>query len=229
MAFKELLDVGGKIVGTVAAPFISKKGTPPKFPMGGLGFSEPGEMERHFGLMTGQMSPYEDLMPGTKIDAYTMPQFDTDEQQRLALRQLRRRAMGQTSRVGDMMAEQMARQQGAAMGQAASARGAYDPSMAAFAQRQASAVPMQMAAPTEALKAQERLEAMQAYQQASAAARGQEAGEMGNWLQLQEQERQRLMENEAMRQRHRRMIDERRQAKYRGRASVIGKETAEPW
>lgn len=151
---------------------------------------------------------YADLAEGRAIGQAQTPYLSLQQQQaetqQQDLQDLLMRAQGQGLLSTEQgLAQQRALQAGA-MGQAASARGAYNPTLQAAAQRQASMIPAQMQAGMRANEGAERMAALQAYNQGAGAMRQQGQSAMQAWSARQAMERQRQLEQE---QRRRAMLE----------------------
>jgi hypothetical protein len=157
-------------------------------------------------LLTGRPSlegAFADLAEGRGIDLQDpgmAGQRELAGWQQQDLDALLARAQGQDLLSTQQGLEQQRALQAAAMGQAASARGAYNPALRAAAAREASMMPAQMAAGLRANEEAERMAALQAYNQNVAGMRQQDQTAMNTWMARQGMERQRQLQQEQRRQ-----------------------------
>jgi hypothetical protein len=146
---------------------------------------------------------YADLSPSMRFQYADTPymgiQAGLGGTQAQDLAGLWQRAQGRNLLATQQGLQQQQALQSAALAQAASARGRYNPALAAVAQRQAGALPGQMAAGIQAAEQQERLNALQAYTQGSQQFQQQGQAATQAWLARQAMERQRQLEEEQAR------------------------------
>lgn len=148
--------------------------------------------------------PYGDLAVGRGITQGDTPWLGMQDrfagQQQEDLSELWRRAQGQDLLSKQAGLEQLAALQASTMGQAASARGRYNPALQAETARQSTLLPAQMSAGMHANEAAEKLAALKSYNQGADVMRQQGQAAHQAWLARQEMERKRQLQQEQERQ-----------------------------
>lgn len=147
---------------------------------------------------------YADLAPTTDITQSATPFLGGQEEmgswQQQDLQGLLQRAQGRGLIADEQGRIQQQALQAGALGQAASARGLYNPALQSAATQQASMIPSQMAAGLAAAREQEKMEALKAYN-IGAGQFGQQSGAASQaWIARQAMERQRQLQQEKARQ-----------------------------